>query len=29
MNFATIKTVLDHCGYLFPLNPLHDAFPNK
>ncbi|KAG1667366.1 hypothetical protein FOA52_001426 [Chlamydomonas sp. UWO 241] len=29
MNFATIKTVLDHCGYLFPVNPLHDAFPNS
>lgn len=29
MSFATIKTVLDHCGYSFPLNPLHDLFPNS
>ncbi len=29
MNFATIKIVLDHCGYSFPLNPLHDLFPNS
>jgi sphinganine C4-monooxygenase len=29
MNFATIKTVLDHCGYTSPLNPLHDLFPNS
>lgn len=28
MTFATIKTVLDHCGYVFPVNPLHDCFPN-
>ena len=29
MNFATMKTVLDHCGYTSPLNPLHDLFPNS
>lgn len=29
LNFATLKTVLDHCGYLFPINPLHDCFPNS
>lgn len=28
MTFATVKTVLDHCGYVFPVNPLHDALPN-
>lgn len=27
--FATVKTVLDHCGYRFPVNPLHDVFPNS
>ena len=27
--FATCKTVLDHCGYRFPINPLHDLFPNS
>ncbi|GAX85516.1 hypothetical protein CEUSTIGMA_g12932.t1 [Chlamydomonas eustigma] len=29
MTFATIKTVLDHSGYIFPINPLHDLFPNS
>uniref|UniRef100_A0A7R9VB25 Fatty acid hydroxylase domain-containing protein n=1 Tax=Chlamydomonas euryale TaxID=1486919 RepID=A0A7R9VB25_9CHLO len=28
INFATAKTVLDHCGYVFPVNPLHGLFPN-
>lgn len=28
-SFASIKTVLDHSGYRFPLNPLHDVFPNN
>lgn len=28
-SFATVKTVLDHCGYVFPVNPLHDLFPNS
>uniref|UniRef100_A0A7S3R423 Fatty acid hydroxylase domain-containing protein n=1 Tax=Dunaliella tertiolecta TaxID=3047 RepID=A0A7S3R423_DUNTE len=27
--FSTAKTVLDHCNYRFPLNPLHDVFPNS
>lgn len=27
--FSTVKTVLDHCGYRFPVNPLHDMFPNS
>jgi sphinganine C4-monooxygenase len=27
--FSTAKTVLDHCNYRFPLNPLHDIFPNS
>lgn len=27
--FATVKTVLDHCGYRYPVNPLHDLFPNS
>jgi len=26
---STAKTVLDHCSYRFPLNPLHDLFPNS
>lgn len=26
--FSSVKTVLDHCGYRFPINPLHDLFPN-
>uniref|UniRef100_A0A7S0V8Y2 Fatty acid hydroxylase domain-containing protein n=1 Tax=Polytomella parva TaxID=51329 RepID=A0A7S0V8Y2_9CHLO len=29
MTFATVKTVLDHCGYRFPINPLHNVFPNS
>ena len=29
MNFASIKTVFDHSGYVFPINPLHNAFPNR
>eukprot|EP00877_Chromochloris_zofingiensis_P004654 jgi/Chrzof1/1418/Cz10g07090.t1 len=27
--FATVKTVLDHSGYRFPVNLLHDVFPNS
>eukprot|EP00878_Enallax_costatus_P004983 GHUV01005240.1.p1 GENE.GHUV01005240.1~~GHUV01005240.1.p1 ORF type:complete len:272 (+),score=58.96 GHUV01005240.1:369-1184(+) len=27
--FSTVKTVLDHSGYRFPVNPLHDVFPNN
>jgi len=27
--FATVKTVLDHSGYKFPVNLLHDCFPNN
>jgi sphinganine C4-monooxygenase len=27
--FSTIKTVVDHSNYRFPLNPLHDVFPNS
>uniref|UniRef100_A0A7S0RXB2 Fatty acid hydroxylase domain-containing protein n=1 Tax=Chlamydomonas leiostraca TaxID=1034604 RepID=A0A7S0RXB2_9CHLO len=27
--FSTIKTVVDHSNYRFPLNPLHDLFPNS
>lgn len=27
--FSTAKTVLDHCSYRFPINPLHDLFPNS
>jgi sphinganine C4-monooxygenase len=27
--FATVKTVLDHSGYRFPVNLLHDLFPNN
>ncbi len=27
--FSTTKTVLDHCNYRFPINPLHDVFPNS
>jgi sphinganine C4-monooxygenase len=27
--FASIKTVLDHSGYRFPVNLLHDVFPNN
>ncbi|KAF5828019.1 fatty acid hydroxylase superfamily-domain-containing protein [Dunaliella salina] len=27
--FSTAKTVLDHSNYRFPLNPLHDMFPNS
>lgn len=26
--FATMKTVIDHCGYKFPVNPIHNLFPN-
>lgn len=26
--FSTIKTVVDHSNYRFPLNPLHDLLPN-
>ena len=26
---ATMKTVLDHCGYRFPVNPIHNLFPNN
>ena len=26
---STAKTVLDHCSYRFPVNPLHDLFPNS
>ncbi len=26
--FATCKTVLDHSNYRFPLNPIHNLFPN-
>lgn len=27
--FSTVKTVLDHSGYRFPVNLLHDVFPNS
>lgn len=27
--FATLKTVIDHCGYTFPINPIHNLFPNS
>lgn len=27
--FATAKTVFDHSGYTFPVNPLHPLFPNN
>uniref|UniRef100_A0A383VA56 Fatty acid hydroxylase domain-containing protein n=1 Tax=Tetradesmus obliquus TaxID=3088 RepID=A0A383VA56_TETOB len=27
--FSTVKTVLDHSGYRFPVNPLHGLFPNN
>jgi len=27
--FSTVKTVLDHSGYRFPVNLLHDVFPNN
>mmetsp|Transcript_5029 Transcript_5029/g.10892 ORF Transcript_5029/g.10892 Transcript_5029/m.10892 type:complete len:296 (+) Transcript_5029:260-1147(+) len=27
--FSTCKTVLDHSGYTFPVNPLHYVFPNN
>jgi sphinganine C4-monooxygenase len=27
--FASVKTVLDHSGYRFPVNLLHGAFPNN
>lgn len=27
--FSTVKTVLDHSGYRFPVNVLHDMFPNN
>lgn len=27
--FATCKTVFDHCGYRFPINPIHELFPNS
>jgi sphinganine C4-monooxygenase len=26
--FANVKTVLDHCNYRGPVNPLHGLFPN-
>ncbi len=26
--FSTVKTVCDHSSYRFPLNPLHNLFPN-
>lgn len=29
MTFATCKTVMDHCGYRFPVNPIHNLFPNS
>jgi sphinganine C4-monooxygenase len=25
---STVKTVLDHSGYCWPLNPVHGLFPN-
>lgn len=28
-SFSTIKTVLDHSSYVFPLNPLHNVFTNS
>lgn len=27
--FASVKTVLDHSGYRFPVNPVHGLFPNN
>jgi sphinganine C4-monooxygenase len=27
--FSTVKTVLDHSGYTFPVNLLHDVLPNN
>jgi sphinganine C4-monooxygenase len=27
--FATVKTVLDHSGYRYPVNLLHNCFPNN
>ncbi|KAJ9520676.1 hypothetical protein QJQ45_007535 [Haematococcus lacustris] len=28
-SFSTAKTVFDHCGYVWPLNPMHNLFPNS
>ena len=26
---ATMKTVFDHCGYMFPINPIYHIFANN
>jgi sphinganine C4-monooxygenase len=28
-SIATAKTVFDHCGYRYPINPVHDLLPNS